>query len=104
MHGEHANKESVKLETCRLELHVFPISTMMKSLVITLQCGRIMQITIGDDFIMEVRSSEDVEIHGVTQNNRRLLTDFILNRISEILMHHGKYFPSMDKYVENPAL
>jgi hypothetical protein len=53
---------------------------------------------------MEVRSSEDVEIHGVTQNNRRLLTDFILNRISEILMHHGKYFPSMDKYVENPAL
>jgi len=53
---------------------------------------------------MEVRSSEDVEIHGVTQNNRRLLPDFILNRISEILMHHGKYFPSMDKYVENPAL
>ena len=55
----------------------------------------------GDDFIMEVMSREDVEIHEVTQNNRKLLPDFILKRISDLLMHHGKYFPSMDKQLES---
>ena len=41
----------------------------------------------GDDFIMEVRSRADVEIHEVTRNNRKLLPDFILNRISDLLTH-----------------
>jgi len=50
----------------------------------------------GDDFITEVRSREDVELHEVTQNNRKLLPDFILNRLSDILMHQGEYFPSME--------
>ena len=50
---------------------------------------------------MEVMSREDVEIHEVTQNNRKLLPDFILKRISDLLMHHGKYFPSIDKQLES---
>ena len=78
-----------------------------RAVIIALNSTNIVIGTIapgGDDFIMEVRSREDVEIHEVTQNNRRLLPDFILNRISEILLHHGKYFPSVEKYVENPAL
>lgn len=50
----------------------------------------------GDDFITEVRSRNDVELHEVTQNNRKLLPDFILNRLSDILMHQGEYFPSME--------
>jgi len=48
-----------------------------------------------DDFFMEVSSREDVEIHEVTQNNRKLLPDFILNRISDLLTHSGKKFPSI---------
>ncbi len=58
----------------------------------------------GDDFIMAVRSREDVEIHEVTRNNRRLLADFILNRISDLLSRNGKKFPSTDNQVENSAL
>ena len=58
----------------------------------------------GDDFIMEVRSREDVEIHEVTQNNRKLLPDFILNRISDLFMQHRKYFPSTDQQSENTAV
>ena len=58
----------------------------------------------GDDFIMEVRSREDVEIHEVTRNNRKLLPDFILNRISDLLMHYGKKFPTTDKQLENSAV
>jgi len=58
----------------------------------------------GDDFIMEVRSREDIEIHEVTRNNRKLLPDFILNRISDLLMHSGKKFPSTDKQLENSAV
>ncbi|MGD0283231.1 MAG: nucleoside-triphosphatase [Dissulfurispiraceae bacterium] len=58
----------------------------------------------GDDFIMNVRSRDDVEIHEVTWNNRKLLPDFILNRISDLLMHYGKKFPSTDKQLENSAV
>jgi len=58
----------------------------------------------GDDFITEVRSREDVELHEVTQNNRKLLPDFILNRLSDILMHQGDIFPLWNKFLENPAL
>ena len=47
----------------------------------------------GDDFIMKVRGREDVEVHEVTWNNRKLLTDFILDRISGLLMLHGIKFP-----------
>ena len=42
-----------------------------------------------------------MEIHEVTQNNRKLLPDFILNRISDLLMRHGKYSSSMDKQLES---
>ncbi len=48
----------------------------------------------GDDFIIEVRSREDIEFHEVTRNNRKLLPEFILNRISDLMIHCGKYFPS----------
>ena len=41
----------------------------------------------GDEFIMKVRSREDVEIHEVTWNNRKLLPDFILNRIADLLTY-----------------
>jgi nucleoside-triphosphatase THEP1 len=54
----------------------------------------------GDDFIMAVRSREDVEIHEVTRNNRKLLPDFILNRISDLLstsVHNGKKIPPKGK-------
>lgn len=50
-----------------------------------------------DDFIIEVRSREDVELHEVTRNNRKLLPDFILNRIADLIRHPGKTFPSTDK-------
>jgi hypothetical protein len=53
---------------------------------------------------MNVRSRDDVEIHEVTWNNRKLLPDFILNRISDLLMHYGKKFPSTDKQLENSAV
>ncbi len=58
----------------------------------------------GDDFIMDVRSREDVEIHEVTQNNRKLLAEFILSSISDLMMHSGKYFPQRDQQLENPAV
>ncbi len=58
----------------------------------------------GDDFIMAVRSREDVEIHEVTRNNRELLPDFILNRISVLLRHYGKKFPLTNKQLENTVL
>ncbi len=58
----------------------------------------------GDDFIMEVRSREDLEIHEVTRNNRKLLADFILNRIADLIRHSGKDFPSTDKQLENSAV
>lgn len=38
-----------------------------------------------DDFIIDVRNREDVEIHDVTQNNRKLLLEFILNKIPVFL-------------------
>ena len=58
----------------------------------------------GDDFIMEVRSREDIEIHEVTWNNRKLLPDFILNRIADLIRHSGKNFPSTDEQLENSAV
>ncbi len=39
----------------------------------------------GNDFIMEIKNRRDVEIHEVTWNNRRLIPDFILERISDLL-------------------
>ena len=33
-----------------------------------------------DDFIIDVRSREDVEIHDVTKNNRKLLLEIIGKR------------------------
>ena len=50
-----------------------------------------------DDFIIDITSREDVEIHDVTQNNRKLLREFILNKIPALLMHYRKKFPSPDK-------
>jgi nucleoside-triphosphatase THEP1 len=62
-------------------------------------------ITLGeDDFIMEVMGRGDVEIHEVTRNNRKLLPDFILGRISDLHRHYGKNFPSPDKRLENTAV
>ncbi len=34
---------------------------------------------------MEIKNRRDVEIHEVTWNNRRLIPDFILERISDLL-------------------
>ncbi len=39
----------------------------------------------GDDFIREIKEREDMEISEVTVNNRNLLPDIILRKISNIL-------------------
>lgn len=57
-----------------------------------------------DDFIMAVRSRKDVEVHEVTRNNRKLLPDFILKRISDLLSRYGKKFPPAGKQLENTAV
>jgi len=49
------------------------------------------------------KKDQGVIIHEVTQNNRKLLPDFLLSRISDLLMHYGKYFPSTDNQLENTA-
>ncbi len=58
----------------------------------------------GDDFIMKVRDREDVEIHEVTWNNRKLLPGYILDRISVLIKYSGKKFPSTDEQLENSAV
>ena len=40
----------------------------------------------GDDFIMTVKSREDMEIHEVTPDNRDSLPQLILEKISKLLM------------------
>jgi nucleoside-triphosphatase THEP1 len=39
----------------------------------------------GDDFIREVKKREDIEINEVTMDNRNLLPDLILRKISSLL-------------------
>ena len=44
----------------------------------------------GDDFIMAVKSREDLEIHEVTPDNRDSLPQLILGKISKLLMLNGE--------------
>lgn len=39
----------------------------------------------GDDFILGIKTREDMEIHEVTPDNRDLLPDLILKKISDLL-------------------
>lgn len=55
----------------------------------------------GDHFLTEIKKRQDMEIHEVTWNNRMLLPDFIISRISDLLMHYEKKVPSTDKQLEN---
>jgi nucleoside-triphosphatase len=43
----------------------------------------------GDDFIRGMKTREDTEIREVTPDNRDVLPDMILMRISELLKHQG---------------
>jgi len=52
-----------------------------------------------DNFIMKIMKRKDVEIHEVTWNNRRLLPDFILKKITNLLMINEKKFPTGKKTV-----
>ena len=39
----------------------------------------------GDDFIKNIKSREDIEIHEVTVKNRDLLPDLILKKVAGLL-------------------
>lgn len=54
-----------------------------------------------DNFIINIMKRKDVEIHEVTWNNRRLLPDFILKKITELLTINEKKFPTGKKQSKN---
>lgn len=57
-----------------------------------------------DDFLMKIRMRKDVEIHEVTWNNRRLLPDFLLKTIKDLLAPGRKKIPARKKQqLENSA-
>lgn len=74
------------------------ISSVFKKAVLTaLDSPNIVLGTITrgvDDFIMKIIYRSDVEFHEVTRNTRKLIPDFIIGRISELLIFGRKKFPT----------